>query len=227
MNNNTAIKLQNLSIGYHQAILDGINIELPVGKSIVLLGLNGTGKSTLLRAIAGIEGLMSGKIFLFNKDVFSLSYGERAKLASLIFSGFSESISLKVFDYVGIGRTPYLNLLAQKTRQDEELINRAIELTNIKELKDSYIDELSDGERQKCMIARALAQDTPIMLLDEPTSHLDVKNKAEITQLLKTIAEDFNKTIIYSSHDVDIAKKNSHIQLIIENNNLNMANLSS
>ncbi len=227
MSNTTAIKLEKLSIGYHQAILNNISIELPVGKSIVLLGLNGTGKSTLLRAIAGIEGRLSGKIYLFDKDVFALSYSERAKLSSLIFSGFSESTSLKVFDYVSLGRTPYLNLLAQKTKQDEELINRAIELTEIKSFQKFHIDELSDGERQKCMIARALAQDTPIMLLDEPTSHLDVKNKAEITQLLKTIAEDFNKTIIYSSHDVDIAKKNSHIQLHIENDNLNMAILSS
>ena len=227
MSNTTSIKLENLSIGYHQAILRDINIDLPTGKSVVLLGLNGTGKSTLLKAIAGIEGLISGKVFLFQKDVFSLSYAERAKLASLIFSGFSESTSLKVFDYVSLGRTPYLNLLAQKTKKDVELIQRAIELTGISNLQNFYIDELSDGERQKCMIARALAQDTPIMLLDEPTSHLDVKNKAEITLLLKTIAEDFNKTIIYSSHDVDIAKKNSHIQLLIENNKLNVANLSS
>jgi iron complex transport system ATP-binding protein len=227
MSNTVAIKLQNLSIGYRQAILNDINIELPSGNSIVLLGLNGTGKSTLLKTIAGIEGLLSGKIFLFEKDVFSLSYSERAKLASLIFSGFSESTSLKVYDYVSLGRIPYLNLLAKKTTHDEKLVNRAIELTGIEDFQNYYIDELSDGERQKCMIARALAQDTPIMLLDEPTSHLDVKNKAEITLLLKTIAEDFNKTIIYSSHDVDIAKKNSHIQLLIENNKLNVANLSS
>jgi len=206
----TILKTNNLSIGYQSkkntsVIAENINLELKQGELIGLVGANGIGKSTLLRTLSNIQQPLHGDIKLNGKSISSYSGLELAKTMSLVLTEQLMSKNLSVFELVALGRQPYTNWVGNLTETDLSVINTTIQQTNLSELKHRKCYELSDGQLQKVMIARAFAQDTNLIILDEPTTHLDMYHKAYILKLLQQLAHDTNKTILFSSHEIDLA----------------------
>lgn len=182
-----------------------MDISINHGELICLLGPNGVGKTTLLRTMAGIQDPLDGAISILQQ---SLSDVDKKKLARLLSVVLTEGIgygNLTSYELISLGRIPYTGWFGNLDGEDKEKISWAIESTNILHLAHKSIHELSDGERQKVMIARALAQDTPVILLDEPTAHLDLPNRIDIIRLLKKLARETGKAIIMSTHELDLA----------------------
>ncbi|WP_033961643.1 ABC transporter ATP-binding protein [Psychroserpens jangbogonensis] len=209
-NKHIILKTENLSIGYKSkkdtsVIADNINIELNQGELIGLVGANGIGKSTLLRTLTSIQEPLDGNIHLNEKALENYSAIELAKTMSLVLTEQLMSKNLSVFELIALGRQPYTNWVGNLSDNDISIINKAIEQTNLSNLKHRKCLELSDGQLQKVMIARALAQDTNLIILDEPTTHLDMYHKAYILKLLQKLAKETNKTILFSSHEIDLA----------------------
>nr|WP_321233104.1 ABC transporter ATP-binding protein [uncultured Psychroserpens sp.] len=209
-NKHIILKTKGLSIGYTSkkaiaVIAEHINIELKQGELIGLVGANGIGKSTLLRTITTIQQPLDGEIDLNGKPLQSYSGVALAKAMSLVLTEQLMSKNLSVLELIALGRQPYTNWVGNLTEDDISIINTAIEQTNISDLKHRKCFELSDGQLQKVMIARALAQDTDLIILDEPTTHLDMYHKAYILKLLQQLAKETNKTILFSSHEIDLA----------------------
>ena len=213
MNNeatNTILKAINLSIGYktkktESVIASNINFELKKGQLIGLVGANGIGKSTLLRTLIKVQPALSGLIILKDKELELTTGIELAKQLSIVLTEPISSKNLSVYELVALGRHPYTNWIGNLTKDDVTIINNALLLVNISDLKDKKCHELSDGQLQKVMIARALAQDTDIIVLDEPTTHLDMYHKAYILKLLQKLTKETGKTILFSSHEIDLA----------------------
>lgn len=213
MNNATQpiiLKTDNLSIGYaskkaETVVASNINIELKKGELIGLVGANGIGKSTLLRTLTNVQKPLSGDVFINEKSIVDYKPLDLAKALSLVLTEKIASKNLSVFELIALGRQPYTNWVGNLSEDDKTIINNAILQTNIEELKDKKCFELSDGQLQKVMIARALAQDTDLIILDEPTSHLDMYHKAYILKLLQKLAKETGKTILFSSHEIDLA----------------------
>lgn len=204
------LKTKDLSIGYRpkketSVIADAITIELKQGELIGLVGANGIGKSTLLRTLSTIQQPLSGTIEINGKSLDNYTALDLAKTMSLVLTEQLMSKNLSVFELIALGRQPYTNWVGNLSDDDISIINRSINQTNISELKHRKCFELSDGQLQKVMIARALAQDTALIILDEPTTHLDMYHKAYILKLLQKLAKDTNKTILFSSHEIDLA----------------------
>lgn len=209
-NKHIVLKTRDLSIGYTSkkettVIGSNINIELHQGELIGLVGANGIGKSTLLRSLTNVQSKLSGEIFINNKTLNSFSSLELAKVLSLVLTESLSSKNLTVFELVALGRQPYTNWIGNFSNEDIKIVNQALTQINIETLKDKKCFELSDGQLQKVMIARALAQDTDLIILDEPTTHLDMYHKAYILKLLQKLAKETNKTILFSSHEIDLA----------------------
>jgi len=210
------LKTENLSIGYQQkkqqkVIGKNINIEIEKGKFIALVGENGIGKSTLLRTLSNVQNPLKGKILFNDKLLSEYSALELSKTFSLVLTERLPESQLTVFEIIAIGRQPYTNWIDQLSEKDIEKINWAIELTEINHLQHEKFYQLSDGQLQRVLIARALAQDTAIIILDEPTAHLDIHNKFNVFSLLKKLVKTTNKTIIISTHEINLA-----IQLVDE-----------
>lgn len=204
------LKTENLSIGYvtkklHTKVASNINISLQKGELIGLVGANGIGKSTLIRTLTKVQEPLDGTIFINGKKLKQCSSLELAKSLSLVLTEQIVSKNLTVSELVALGRQPYTNWIGNLSQEDISKVNESLEQTNILDLKDKKCFELSDGQLQKVMIARALAQDTDLIILDEPTTHLDMYHKAYILKLLKKLANDTNKTILFSSHEIDLA----------------------
>jgi cobalamin transport system ATP-binding protein len=200
----------DLSIGYtsgkHQAIIaKNLNISLLKGELVCLLGKNGIGKSTLLRTLTKVQPKLSGNIFLKNELLENVSHNELAKNISLVLTEKIPSGNLTVYELIALGRQPYTNWLGNLTEEDKMKIDHAIEQTGLKGLVEERCDELSDGQLQRVMICRALAQDTDIIILDEPTAHLDIQHKIETFKLLQQLARQLGKTILISTHEVQLA----------------------
>lgn len=204
------LKTKDLSIGYaskkaRTVVASNINIELHKGELIGLVGGNGIGKSTLLRTITNVQDALSGEIFINEKQIKKYPALDLAKVLSLVLTEQMMSKNLSVFELVALGRQPYTNWVGNLSENDMTVINKALTQTNILDLKHKRCYELSDGQLQKVMIARALAQDTDLIILDEPTTHLDMYHKAYILKLLQKLAKETNKTILFSSHEIDLA----------------------
>ena len=204
------LESENLSIGYtfkkqKTIIAREINISLEKGKLVCLLGKNGIGKSTLLRTISKVQPALSGDLFLENKNIEKISAQDLAQKMSLVLTERIPESNLTVYELIALGRQPYTNWIGSITTQDEQYIQQAIEQVNIESLKGQKCDELSDGQLQKVMIARALAQNTELIILDEPTAHLDIHHKIEVFNLLQTLVKELGKTIITSTHEVQLA----------------------
>ena len=200
------IQLEALTLGYGQQILlDHVSANLNGGGLIALLGRNGSGKSTLLRATAGLGTIKSGRILLAGKDLAELQPEELARTVSFVTTEKVRIPNLKCRDVVALGRAPYTNWVGRLQPQDREIVAKSLALLDMSAYAERKMDQMSDGECQRIMIARALAQDTPIILLDEPTSFLDLPNRYELGVLLQRLAHEQNKCILFSTHELDIA----------------------
>ncbi|MDN4166297.1 ABC transporter ATP-binding protein [Cytophagales bacterium LB-30] len=201
------VTTESLSIGYaHQpALMENLNLEVQRGKLTALLGPNGIGKTTLLRTLSGIHAPMKGKVLFKNTDLAQYTRQQIAKEISLVLTDKPALWSTTVYELVSFGRYPYSSWIGQLSPLDHQKIEEAIQLTHIDFLRHHAVDTLSDGQLQKVMIARALAQDGDLLLLDEPTAHLDLGNKIEIFRLLRTLALKTQKAIVISTHELELA----------------------
>lgn len=201
------ITLEQLSVGYKgfPPVVSNINVEIKSGELTCLIGSNGIGKSTLLKTLTGFLPKLSGRLLLDGRDINILSQRERAKYISIVLTYKSDVQNLSVTEMVGMGRMPYTGFWGKLNTNDQTIVAEAIEMVGIEHLKNRMIQTLSDGERQKVMIAKALAQQTPVILLDEPTSFLDFPSKVEMLQLLHRLAKETNKVVFLSTHDLELA----------------------
>ena len=199
------LKTSALSIGYeNKTVVSNINVSLNEGDIIALIGPNGAGKSTLFKTFSTHIKPLGGKIELFGKDLMSYSPKERAKMLGIVLTERPDDMFLKVFDVVAAGRYPYTGMFGKLSENDEKEIKVSLELVGVNHLIDRVFNTLSDGEKQKVMIAKAIAQNTPIIMLDEPTAFLDYPSKIELFSLLKKLAKEQKKAILFSSHDLEL-----------------------
>ncbi|PWA05448.1 ABC transporter ATP-binding protein [Flavobacterium psychrotolerans] len=208
--NKEILSTSNISIGYHSKgkntiIAENLNISLEKGKLVALIGANGIGKSTLLRTLTGIQKPLSGSVFLNNTNIQEYEPLALAQQMSLVLTEKLPPSNLTVFELIALGRQPYTNWIGKLTPQDITKVNEAMHLTQISSLATKKHYEISDGQLQKVLIARALAQDTPLIILDEPTTHLDLLHKVSVFKLLKKLAHETGKCILFSTHDIDMA----------------------
>ena len=209
---NTVIKAQNISIGYLKSkhrdkdtLYNNLSFELYKGELVCLLGANGAGKSTLLRTISASQPALNGTIYFEGKSISSFSEKELSQQLGLVLTDKTSTGGLLVRELIELGRYPYTGFFGQLTTNDKGIIQKAMKDVGISHKANSYMAELSDGERQKVMIAKALAQECPVVLLDEPTAFLDIESRIEIMNLLHDLAMDQSKTILLSTHDIDMA----------------------
>jgi iron complex transport system ATP-binding protein len=200
----------NLSIGYktkksEQLLAENLNLNLQAGKLIALIGGNGVGKSTLLKTLTGIQKPIAGTILLNERNTNEYDSLALAQNLSLVLTEKLPPSNLAVYELVALGRQPYTNWVGKLSTIDIEKINEAIQLTEIGHLIEKKHYEVSDGQLQKVLIARALAQDTPLIILDEPTTHLDLLHKVSVFKLLKKLTQEMGKCILFSTHDIDLA----------------------
>lgn len=201
------ISLSQLSVGYtlsHPVISD-INLELRSGQLACLIGENGIGKSTLLKTLTGFLPKLKGSLLLGNRDIESFSQRELARQVSIVVTQKPDVQNLTIEEIIGLGRSPYTGFFGRLRAEDRKVVDDAIATMGIEKLRGRMIQTLSDGERQKVMIAKALAQETPIILLDEPTAFLDFPSKAETFQSLQRMAHERDKLILLSTHDLELA----------------------
>jgi iron complex transport system ATP-binding protein len=186
-------------------VAENITFGLEKGELVAVTGANGIGKSTLLRSVSGVQPVLQGKVLLNGKELKEYSPVELAGELSIVLTEQLPTSNLMVNEVVALGRQPYTNWIGSHTKEDIKSIEEAMKLINIFHLSNKKCYELSDGQLQKVMIARALAQDTPVIVLDEPTTHLDIYHKAYILKLLKTITRETGKTILFSTHEIELA----------------------
>ena len=201
------ISLSQLSVGYslsHPVISD-INLELKSGQLACLIGENGIGKSTLLKTLTGFLPKLKGSLLLGNRDIESFSQRELARQVSIVLTQKPDVQNLTIEEIIGLGRSPYTGFFGRLRTEDRKVVDDAIATMGIEKLRGRMIQTLSDGERQKVMIAKALAQETPVILLDEPTAFLDFPSKAETFQSLQRMAHERDKLILLSTHDLELA----------------------
>ena len=212
------LHIENASVGYGQkVVLDTLNLSLKSDELTVLLGPNGSGKSTLIRSISGVQKLLSGRVCLKDIDLTDYQIKKLAHEISLVLTDNLAPGNLSVFSLVALGRFPYTSWLGSLSQADEEVIQWAIQSAGVEEFANRQLGELSDGEKQKVMIARALAQEADLMILDEPTAHLDSPNRIEIFHLLKTLTKHNEKAILISTHDIETALRYAdRLWLVVE-----------
>lgn len=200
------IELHDVTLGYGERVLMAdASVGFGWGELTALIGRNGTGKSTLLRTIAALAKPQKGHITIGGVDASELTMREVASRIAFVSTEDVRVQNLHVWDVVSLGRAPYTNWVGRLTEEDKTKVRESLRLVGMEHFAESSMDSLSDGERQRVMIARALAQDTPIILLDEPTAFLDLPNKYEICLLLKRLAHKEGKCILFSTHDLSIA----------------------
>lgn len=207
---NRILVLDDLSIGYrdhssYTEIMANINASAGGGEMIAVIGANGAGKSTLLRSIIGLQPLLKGSISILKRNILDFTQSELAGFNSYVSASAATSANLTVWELVSLGRFPYTNWVGRLKDSDREVIETSISNVGLSAFRDRKLSEMSDGERQRAMIARALAQDTQFLILDEPTAYLDLPNKYELIYLLRSIVERDGKTVIYTTHDLHIA----------------------
>ena len=216
---------ENLAIGYihkkeTRTIIENCDISLESGKLIALVGANGIGKSTLLKTLTGIIPPVKGKVVLQGKPLSVYTQNNLAQELSIVLTESLPPSNLTVYEIVALGRQPYTNWIGTLTKEDEIKIYEAIELTGITAFIHKKHYEISDGQLQKTLIARALAQDTTIIILDEPTTHLDLVHKVSLIKLLQKLTHETGKTILYSTHDIDLAIQLCDEMIVLTENKL-------
>lgn len=220
MENKIILQASSISIGYshkkeNTIVASNIDLSLEKGKLISLIGANGIGKSTLLRTITGIQKPLSGTVLLNGKNIHELDSLTLAQNLSVVLTEKLPPSNLTVFELIALGRQPYTNWIGKLTDTDIAKVHEAMELTQISHLAAKKHYEISDGQLQKVLVARALAQDTPLIILDEPTTHLDLLHKVALFKLLKKLTKETQKCILFSTHDIDMAIQLSDEMIIM------------
>ncbi|AFL82443.1 ABC-type cobalamin/Fe3+-siderophore transport system, ATPase component [Aequorivita sublithincola DSM 14238] len=220
---NIILEARNLSVGYsnkkaESVIAEEINFSIEKGELVGLVGANGIGKSTLLRTLTGMQNALNGDVFLKGKNLKEYSSFRLATQLSVVLTEAPASKNLSVLEMISLGRQPYTNWIGSLSETDKKAINFALEATETTTLAHRKCYELSDGQMQRVAIARALAQDTPIIILDEPTTHLDIYHRAYVLKLLKKLASETQKTILFSTHEIDLAIQLTDKMLVMANN---------
>ncbi len=215
------INISNLTIGYQKcAIISNISVTAMPNEMICIIGRNGQGKSTLIKTLCKLLPPISGSVDINQQNLLKLNDNEFSKLISVVLTSKITIYNTSVKEFVAYGRYPYTNWIGKLTDKDQEIIDYAITLCDINHLINRDFDSLSDGEKQKVNIARAIAQQTPIIILDEPTAHLDLVNNMEIFKLLQHLAHNFGKTIIFSTHHMEIALQLSDKIWVVNNHSI-------
>ncbi len=197
-----------LSVGYkNKKIISDINISVKKGEIVTLIGSNGCGKSTLLRTIAGQQKALGGSIFIGDKEIKEYSEIELAKRLSILLTDRVTPLLMTAYDVVCSGRYPYTGRLGILGAEDREKVEEIMELTGVTGLRDAYFSELSDGQRQRVMLARALSQEPDILIMDEPMTFLDIKYKKELTDIILKLREEKHLTMIISLHELEVIKR--------------------
>jgi iron complex transport system ATP-binding protein len=208
--NQQILSFRSLQIGFQsgnrrRSLLPPVSEDAGKGELIAVIGRNGIGKSTLLRTLAGIQKPLAGEVLYNGVSVDQMNRSELARIAGYTSTEILKVSNMKVFDLVSLGRFPYTNWFGSISSEDQEIIQDAMKKTSVAGFSDRFIAELSDGERQKTMIARMLAQNTAVMLMDEPTAFLDIKGKFEVLNLIRNLSHYSGKTIIFTTHDLSMA----------------------
>lgn len=216
------ITLSHLSVGYKvgHAVVSDINLTLQSGKLASLIGANGVGKSTLLKTLTGFLPKLEGSLLLDGKDICEFSQRALARQISIVLTQKPDVQNLTVEEIVGLGRSPYTGFFGKLHANDQQIVDESIIAVGIEKLKNRMIQTLSDGERQKVMIAKALAQQTPVIFLDEPTAFLDFSSKVETFQLLQRMAHEMGKLVLLSTHDLELAVRFSDTLLQVNGDGL-------
>ncbi|MBO7193621.1 MAG: ABC transporter ATP-binding protein [Bacteroidaceae bacterium] len=206
---NIALAINDATIGYRNGksvtpVVTAINATLCAGEVVALIGMNGAGKSTLLRTLSAFQPPLSGRVEFEKGDIGQLSSSELARCVSVVLTENNFS-TLSVNEVVSLGRTPYTGFLGRLSDDDKAIVAAAMERMGVLHLAEREYATLSDGEKQKSMIAKAIAQQTPLMLLDEPTAFLDFRSKVQLFRTLRTLAADFGKAVVVSTHDIEMA----------------------
>lgn len=206
---NETIRLNNLYTGYHvkggnKVVAQNINASLYDSELTCLLGVNGSGKSTLLRTLSAFQPALQGEIYLQNKKLNEYSDKEIAKKIGVVLTDRISVQNLLVEELVGLGRSPYTGFWGTLSKEDKEIVEDSIHEVGIDDLKGRMVSTLSDGERQKVLISKVLAQQTPVIFLDEPTAFLDYPSKVDLLRLLRKLAHEMGKTIFLSTHDIEL-----------------------
>jgi iron complex transport system ATP-binding protein len=204
------IEIKGLSIGYRtkkqiKSVADNLNATIYSGELTCLLGANGVGKSTLLRTLSGFQPKLAGEIFIRGKEIITYSGKELSQIIGVVLTEKVDVRDMSVKELIGLGRSPYTGFWGKLNQADEEIVQSALSRIKIEDLASRPVQTLSDGERQKVMIAKALAQETPVIYLDEPTAFLDFPSKVELIRLLHRLTRQANKTIFLSTHDLELA----------------------
>ena len=207
-------KTSNLTVGYNKKpLINDINIQLKKGEILTLIGPNGGGKSTILKSISKFLQTISGTVYIDNIDISNISYKELAKKLSVVLTERIRPEMMTCFEVVASGRYPYTNGFGLLTEKDKQIVKEAISQVHASDISEKGFLEISDGQRQRIMLARAIAQEPEIIVLDEPTSFLDIRYKIELLEILRKMAKENNIAIIMSLHEVDLASKISDIVL--------------
>lgn len=216
------ITLSHLSVGYKvgHAVVSDINLTLQSGKLASLIGANGVGKSTLLKTLTGFLPKLEGSLLLDGKDISEFSQRALARQISIVLTQKLDVQNLTVEEIIGLGRSPYTGFFGKLHANDQQIVDESITAVGIEKLKNRMIQTLSDGERQKVMIAKALAQQTPVIFLDEPTAFLDFSSKVETFQLLQRMAHEMGKLVLLSTHDLELAVRFSDTLLQVNGDGL-------
>ncbi|HBE9108530.1 TPA: ABC transporter ATP-binding protein [Clostridioides difficile] len=213
------LKTNNLSVGYNnKVVISNINVEVKNGEILCLLGSNGAGKTTLLRSLSKLISPIKGEIYLNGININCISRKALSKKMALVLTNRLLGDLMTVQDIVNIGRYPYTGFFGNLSKKDLIMVDEALESVDALHLKKRYFDELSDGEKQKVLVARALVQEPEIIILDEPTTHLDIKHRLELINILKKLSKEKSISVILSLHEIDIALKSCDKVALIKNN---------
>ena len=224
---NISVQLRQLSIGYKQKhqqklVAQGIDATIAEGQLTCLLGANGIGKSTLLRTLAAFQPPLQGEILLDGKPLGHYSDSQLSRRVGVVLTEKPHIRNMSVSELVGLGRAPYTGFWGRLNHEDRSIVNESLSQVGIQSLAHRMVDTLSDGERQKVMIAKALAQQTPIIYLDEPTAFLDFPSKVEMMQLLRRLAHQMQKTVFLSTHDFELALQVADVLWLMEPQSLHI-----
>lgn len=217
MSGESILHSEGLSVGYRAPVLREVNLDFGSGQFIALLGPNGAGKTTLLRTLSRHLKPLSGRIEVLGRDLDTLSALELARLVAVCLTDNAKPPLFSVDEFVALGRYPHTGMMGRLSVHDAEIVERSLAAVTASGLSGRLVEQLSDGERQKVVLARALAQEPKLMLLDEPTAHLDLKHRIEVMGILRSLCRSHGLTVLASLHDIDVAAKVSDRVLLVQN----------